>query len=149
MNKARAELMERPSSEETVAQYDAMFTEVRAAIVVVFPLLRWKAAGEGNDSGCSKPFDHLNGETHFLSRWYIEGGISASDWPRAVTVVSDIVTKYGFSGAAALADSSANRQVTFPDAYGGHLDFGSGVNAVMSVTTACHLPNSERTPPSS
>lgn len=148
METARAELMAMPSSKEIVARYEAMNAEVRAAVGAAFPNVHWEQKRPANYGGCSKPFDHQNGKTHYFPLWVAAGGFSDADWPRAVTVVANIVGKYGFSSATSLADTSANHEVTFPDAYGGNLDFGSGVNTILSVTTACHLPNSERGPAS-
>jgi hypothetical protein len=144
MDKAHAELMARPSSEEIVARYEAMQAEVRAAVTAAFPTVVWTPGREADWGGCQRPLDHTAGVSHTLRGWDAVGGIADADWPRAVAVVSAITARYGFTGGQVLVGRPRDHEVTYSDPWGGHFELGTGVNAIISLTTACHLPNSKR-----
>lgn len=144
MDKANAELMARPSSEEIVARYEAMQAEVRAAVTAAIPTVVWTPGRDAGSAGCARPLDRTDGEVHFLHGWDAVGGIADADWPRAVAVTAAITAKYGFFAGQNLVNRPRDHEVTFSDPWGGHFELGTGVNAIISLTTACHLPNSKR-----
>lgn len=137
---ALTELQGRASSEDVVARYTTMGTEIRAAITTV-AATTWVARDAQSESGCGQPFSGLGARTVVLGNWSSDTPIPDTTWPDALTAAQTIATTYGFTDTVTKVDQPGNHQVRFLDpALGAYVDIGSKAAAVYLNSTGCHLP---------
>ncbi|MGH4021415.1 MAG: LppA family lipoprotein [Pseudonocardiaceae bacterium] len=136
----RAQLAQRPSLEEITARYERMQAEVRDQISNELGPFEWVNDETRLESFCSGDFSNLGGRTMFLDRWTYEGSIPDSQWPRAVEIVTEITSRYGFGEPNVIVDKPGNHEFSGFDQYAANYTFGTAVNTTLTTDTNCHFP---------
>ena len=141
---ALTELQARHSSEDTVAAYTTMGTDIRAAITTV-AATTWVAQDKQSESGCGQPFSGVGARSVILGNYSSATPIFDEAWPSALTAAQAIATTYGFTTTITKVDEPANHQVRLVDpTLGAYIDIGTKVAAVYLSSTGCHLPAGSR-----
>jgi hypothetical protein len=134
-----SELRERPSLEAEQARLTAVQEAVRDRLAEELGLTAWSQADQGNAAGCVD-FPDSSGYTAFLPTLLLEGGVPDGSWPRAVQVVSTVVSRQGFGAPEVVVDEPGRHEVVLRGEYGSLLRFGTMKNATLHLETGCHLP---------
>ena len=137
----RAALRQRPDIETISARYEQMQAEVRDRLSAEIGKLSWVNDGEESRGGCGFEFpDVPEGQSRSLARWTALGGFPDDRWDQAVAIVQEITDRYGFGTPEVIVSRPGQHRLVVPDPYGGTLNFGTSVNAVLRMHTGCHLP---------
>lgn len=135
-------LMQRPDLEQAMQRYEKIQREIRAKLKDEFDLSEWKKGGGDDqpDSYCSDfpDVDGLDaGNYHWAGR--VAEGSVIPDWDRAVNLVRQIATRYGFDKVTLDAGNAEDRTLELIDHRGAKLLLGSRGNTVLRISTGCHL----------
>lgn len=141
MEDQRAALRQRPDIEAISARYEQMQAEIRDRLSTEIGGLTWVNYVKESRGGCGFEFpDVREGRSRSLAGWSALGGFRDDLWDQAVAIVQEITGSYGFSTPEVIISEPGHHQIVVPDPYGGTLDFGTGVNTILSMNTGCHLP---------
>jgi hypothetical protein len=132
------DLAARPALEQVVARYEEMQQRVRDRLDAELGPFAWEQRDEPSRSLCGA--EAPGADRVYMGSWRIAGGVPDRDWPRARDILLGTATEYGFTAPGMAIDAPGNHRTTAADpALGALFDFRTQVDAVMRVTTGCHL----------
>ena len=141
MEDQRAALRQRPDIEAISARYERMQAELRHRLSTEIGGLVWVKTDNESYRSCAFEFSEVaERESRSLPRWSARGNIAHDRWDQAMTIVQEVTGNYGFGTPEVIVDRPDNHRIAIRGPYGSTLDFGTGVNTVLSVHTGCHLP---------
>ncbi|GAA5104619.1 LppA family lipoprotein [Haloechinothrix salitolerans] len=135
------QLMERPDIETVQADYLALLERIRTRLVDELGIEPF-IPDEEPVSGAACPGDLSEvkeAEVRFYPSAYSPDDISDADWPRAVALVTDTISKHGFGEPRTVVDREGDHEVAIYDSYGAELIFGTAENTIVGLSTGCHL----------
>jgi Lipoprotein confined to pathogenic Mycobacterium len=91
------ELMNLPSLEEKMSEYQTMLEEMKTHIATVIPNIEWDDIPEENYTGpCSGDYLFTNGESKTI-RWFGRPALDEAAFSQVSDIVLPIAAKYGFT----------------------------------------------------
>lgn len=134
-----AQLADRPTSEERVAELTRAQDAVRARLEQELGLTRWSDTELGGGAGCAE-FPVSDGRTAFLSGLTLTGGVPDAHWDRAAVLTEQVLRDFGFGAAETVVDNPGEHEVVLRGQLGALVRFGTLANATLALETGCHLP---------
>ncbi|WP_037305751.1 LppA family lipoprotein [Amycolatopsis orientalis] len=137
-----AVLRQRPDITTVVTRYEQLLTALRDALSARLPWGPWHRdnRSRGSARSCDPEFTALDGQRAALPLWYTASdGITHPQWTVARDLVTNMAARQGFRRAGVASDQPGNYTATLLDSTGAVLSFGASRNAVVEVTTGCHL----------
>ncbi|WP_188316546.1 LppA family lipoprotein [Solihabitans fulvus] len=141
VNTKVAELMQRPDIEHAATAYEEMGAKVRERLTTELGRT-WEQRDKAGASLCGSDYPDLNadGEVRGLALWSSPGNLPDAQWDRAVAIVGEIASGYGFTAAPeVVANRPSEHDVVFHKPDDAKINFSTGRNTSLMVTTGCHL----------
>ncbi len=136
------ELESRPDINQIMANYTDMRDKLAQRLTAELDMGDWQDLHDGRESGCANEFpnvDRYDVVRHNLDRLSNDRSISTEQWPKAVEIISNVASTYGFNRTGPRVDKPPSHYITILDQYGAELFVGTEQQTVISVTTGCHL----------
>jgi hypothetical protein len=136
------QLRTRPSFETAQDGYLRMLTDMRTALSAQVATLAWIDDAPSRDglAGCKKPFDAVSGaQSAVFTSGSARGAIPDTDWPSALSAVTQIAACHGFTKVVTVVDKPGNHVMSIYDDYAAEVMFGTEVNTVLDVFGACFI----------
>jgi Lipoprotein confined to pathogenic Mycobacterium len=90
------ELMNLPSFEEKMSEYQTMIEEMKTHIATIVPGIEWEDISDGAyTGGCAGDYILTNGQSKTI-RWFGRPGLDETAWSQVTNIVAPIATSYGF-----------------------------------------------------
>jgi hypothetical protein len=138
MNASREALEGQPTLEQAVDTLGEMAAEVERRLGGELGLTAWSTSLQAGQSFCGEG-EVEDARTASLPTRKLTGGVPDADWERAVDVVSDVASGYGFGPPERVVDRPGEHEVVLVDDREALVRFGTLQNATLEVVTGCHL----------
>jgi Lipoprotein confined to pathogenic Mycobacterium len=141
MNEAFDTLMKRPNLTQVDADYQSMFSTIRARLVSEVGVAEWVPDDDPiSGSACGGRISNLEGaEVRRYDAGMSPGNLPDAAWDRAVAIVTDVSGQHGFGAPKVIVSGPSDHEVSFRNTYNGELLFGTGANTILGGSTGCHL----------
>lgn len=136
------ELLKRPDIEQVSQRYNEMRAGISDRLIAEIGTPPWEEDPEtGGNSGCGREYPEigLDGEARTMPIWTAAAAIPDDKWSRAVQIVDEITSGYGFGAPTVIVDTPGNHEISLNDNYGAELLFGTKKATILTILTGCHL----------
>jgi hypothetical protein len=138
MNAPRESLEQQPTLAQAVDSLGEMAAEVERRLGAELGLTAWSTSQEAGESLCGEG-EVEDARVAYLPTRALAGGVPDADWERAVDVLVDVVSGYGFGPPETVVDDPGEHEVVLVDEREALVRFGTLQNATLEVVTGCHL----------
>lgn len=141
MIEAFDELMKRPNLTQVDADFQLMFQTIRERLISEVGVPAWIPDDEPmSGSSCGGRISRLRDAEHRrYDAGMSPGNLPDAKWDQAVAIVTEVARQHGFGAPKVVVSRPSDHEVSFSDAYGGQLLFGTGGNTILGASTGCHL----------
>ncbi|OXM50327.1 hypothetical protein CFP71_28265 [Amycolatopsis thailandensis] len=139
-------LRQRPDIATAVARYERLLTALRDTLSARLHWGQWDRGAEMRENSlprsCAPEFSAIDGNRVPLPLWYTASpDITSPQWTVARDLVTDIAARQGFRRGRVASDEPGKYTISLIDDDGALLSLNAFRNAVLALTTGCHLSN--------
>lgn len=141
---AQEQLAARPSFEQAERGYLDLLTDLKRVIDEQVPGLEWQAdaPSERSRSGCSEPFDRVEGakNANYSIGRGAEGAVTDAQWQPTVDALLVPLKAQGFTDLTVLQDEPGAHEVSVADpSTGARVVFGTKAGTILTLYGGCFL----------